>query len=150
MIFQQWPVLSTSHVLLLRPFPWRSRPNVLDDDTQASDLQHLRPAAGVPDPGVMWPALPEILAAEPEQRQGQSSHVIRMSSQVFMHVDCWAEAQQGRQHSFLVCALYNLRGFTVTSVSGESWKLPQNADVWTRRLRRETFQSNKCAAYQNM
>lgn len=128
------------------------RLSYFSDDTQASDLQHLRPAAGVPDPGVMWPGLPEIAAAEPEQslRQGQPSHVIRMPSQVFMDVDRWVEAQRGWQHKFLVCAEYNRRGFAVTSVSGESWKLPQKAAVRTRRLHRETFQSNKCEAYHNM
>lgn len=119
-------------------------------DTQASDLLYLRPAAGVPDPRVMWPGLPEIPAAEPEQRtgQGQSSHVIRMWSHTFT----WGllgGGSAGTAAQILFCALYDL-SFTVTSVSGESWKLPGNAAVRTRRSRCESFRTDKRAVYQNM
>lgn len=114
----------------------------LCDDTQASDLLHLRLAAGVPDPGVMWPGLPEVPAEEPEPRpgQGQSTHVMEMWSHIFMRglLGGWG------QHSYQYSALYNL-SFTVTSVSGVSWKLPENAAVWMGRFCRETFQTNKCA-----
>lgn len=122
----------------------------LCDDTQASDLLHLRPAAGVPDPRVMWPGLPEIPAAEPEQRarQGQSSHVIRMWSHIFT-CGLLGGGSAGTETQILFCALYNL-SFTVTSVSGESWKLPENAAARKRRPRCESFQTNKCAVYHNM
>lgn len=122
----------------------------LCDDMQASDLLYLRPAAGVPDPRVRWPGLPEIPAAEPEQRprQGQSSHMIRMWSHIFT-CGLLGGGSAGTAARILFCALYNL-SFTVTSVSGESWKLPENAAARKRRSRCESFQVNKCVVYQNM